>query len=82
MSYDNNRDKHMYQASMTLSVYMSKMRAELDEAFGPGFAEENPAIFKDFVLGCVKQYQADVIADALESLANSIELAINSTKTF
>jgi hypothetical protein len=55
---------------------ISRLQAEIDAAFGPGFAETNPALVAAVMSSAASDYAAHLLADALRRSAEAIADAL------
>jgi len=60
------------QAPMTTSGYMDKAIQTIDEAFGEGYAKNNPQLVGDFIKACSIDFGSASISVALQGIADRL----------
>lgn len=61
------------QAHLTVGTYLSQARRMIDDEFGPGFAEKNPALVGAFIQAATSYVNSTAIATSLSEVAKSID---------
>lgn len=61
------------QAHLAVGTYLSQARRMIDDEFGPGFAENNPALVGAFIQAATSYVNSTAIATALSEVANRLE---------
>lgn len=61
------------QAHLAVGTYLSQARRMIDNEFGSGFAENNPALVGAFIQAATSYVNSMVIATSLSQVANSLD---------
>lgn len=61
------------QAHLSVGTYLEQARRMIDEEFGRGFAEKNPALVGACVQAAMSHVNSTAIASSLSEVANSLD---------
>lgn len=68
----------MNQASMTANDYLLEAKEKIDRTFGEGYAANNPELVAAFIKTAGQDYNAAILAVAIQEASDKIESAIHA----
>jgi uncharacterized protein YukE len=74
-------DTLLYQAMTTTARYLKSAIMEIDDELGKGYAKQHPELIAAYMRTAAVDFQAGVIAGALEDISESIEKAAEALES-
>lgn len=77
-----NRDKLsaqdlMNQAPWTVDEYLRGAVKYIDKTFGEGYAKNHPELVSAFILACVKDFSATMMANGIDDLSLTLSVGFD-----